>query len=262
MITKKDISLIPKSFDVVGDILIFMEFPESLIKKEKEIGDYILSKLKNVKVVCRKTKKFSGTFRLSKLKIIAGEKRKETLHKENNCLFKLNVETCYFSTRLGNERQRIYSQVKKGEKILVMFSGIGIYPIEISKKSKAKDIVAIEINPSAHKYAIENLKINKTNNIKLYNGDVRKIVPKIKEKFDRIIMPLPKDAYKYLDLAISKINKNGIIHMYDFLEEEEIPIQGIERIKPINVKYKLIDSVKCGQISPRKFRVCFDYKIL
>lgn len=262
MITKKDISLIPKSFDVVGDILIFLDFPESLTKKEKEIGKYLLSKLKNINVICKKTKKFSGTFRLSKLKIIAGERRKETLHKENNCLFKLNVETCYFSTRLGNERQRIYEQIKKGERVLVMFSGIGIYPIEISKKSKAKEVFGIEINPNAHEYALENLKINKVSNVKLYNGDVRKIVPKITGKFDRILMPLPKDAYKFLDLALSKIKNNGIIHMYDFLEENEFKIKGKERMNNFNVKYKLIRSVKCGQISPRKYRVCFDYKIL
>ncbi len=262
MITKTEISLIPKSFDVVGDILIFADFPESLAKKEIEIGNYLLNKYKNIKVICKKTKKFSGKFRLSKLKIIAGERRKETLYKENNCSFKLNVETCYFSPRLGNERQRIYEQVKKGENILVMFSGIGIYAVEISKKSKAKEIMAIEINPNAHKYAIENLKMNKISNVKLYNGDVRKVIPKIKDKFDRILMPLPKDAYKFLDLAISKIKKNGIIHMYDFLAEEENSTMGIEKIEKMKVKYKLLRYAKCGQISPRKFRVCFDYKIL
>lgn len=34
-LTEKQISLVPKSFDVVGDILIFSDFPEEL-KKERE----------------------------------------------------------------------------------------------------------------------------------------------------------------------------------------------------------------------------------
>ena len=104
--------------------------------------------------------------------------------------------------------------------------------------------------------------MNKISNVKLYNGDVRKVIPKIKDKFDRILMPLPKDAYKFLDLAIKKIKKNGIIHMYDFLAEEENSTMGIEKIEKMKVKYKLLRYAKCGQISPRKFRVCFDYKIL
>ena len=32
-------------------------------------------------------------------------------------------------------------------------------------------------------------------------------------------MPLPKGAETYLDLALNKIKKNGIIHFYDFEEE-------------------------------------------
>ena len=262
MLTKKEIKILPKSFDVVGDILIFADFNEKLIKKEKAVGEYFLSKLKHVKVITRKTKNFSGTYRLQKLKIIAGEKRKETLYKENNCLFKLNVETCYFSSRLGNERIRIANQVKNNEMVLTMFSGIGIYPIEISKKSKAKEIYGIEINPKAHEYGLENIKLNKVNNVKLLRGDVRKVMPKLKIKFDRILMPLPKDASKFLDLAFDKINKNGIIHLYEFSTEENIPNSGIEKISKLNKKFKIINVVKCGQISPRKYRVCYDIKVL
>ncbi|MEK6973844.1 MAG: methyltransferase domain-containing protein [Nanoarchaeota archaeon] len=262
MLTKKEIDLIPKSFDVIGDILVFTDFPEKLIKKEKEVGNYILKKLKNVKVVAKRTKNFSGTFRTAKLKIIAGEKRKETVHRENNCIFKLNVETCYFSSRLGNERLRIARQVKKNEIVLTMFSGVAAYPITLSKLTKSEEIYGIEINPSAHKYAQENLILNKIKNIKLIKGDVRKVMPKMKIKFDRILMPLPKDAGKFLDLAFSKIKKKGIIHFYYFLREDEIPEIGIKKIKEQKKKFKLLRVVRCGQIAPRKYRVCFDIKVL
>lgn len=262
MLTNKNIKLIPRSFNVIGDILIFADFPKSLIKKEKEVGIYLLNKLKNVKVITIKTKSFSGVYRLQKLKVIAGEKRKETLHRESNSVFKLDVEKCYFSPRLSNERLRIANQVKKNEIVLVMFSGISIFPIIISKKSKAKEIYAIEINPKAHKYAEENLTLNKIKNIKLLKGDVRKIMPKLKIKFDRILMPLPKGAENFLDLAFSKINKNGIIHLYDFLREEEIPEVGVNKIKKIIKKFKILKVTKCGQISPGKYRVCFDIKVL
>ena len=95
-LTKKEIELVPSSFDVVGDILIFIEFPKELEKKEKIIGKKILEIYKNIKVVTKKIKKYSGKYRVPKLKILAGEKRFETEHKENNTRIKLNVEKVYF----------------------------------------------------------------------------------------------------------------------------------------------------------------------
>ena len=33
-LTKKELELLPTSFDLVGDVLIFNQFPDELIKKE------------------------------------------------------------------------------------------------------------------------------------------------------------------------------------------------------------------------------------
>jgi len=236
------------SFDTIGDIIIFNE------KVSKKKAQELLKKINHVKTIAYKSQAHKGKYRLKKIKILAGIKKKVTTHKENNVLMKLDVEKCYFSPRLSEERKRINKQVKKGEDILVMFSGIGVYPINLSKNTKAKSITGIEINPTAHKYALENIKLNKLNNIKLYKGDVKKILPKIKKKFDRIIMPLPKTSDSFLDLAVKKIKKNGIIHYYTFLREDEI--------KNIKIKkFKILRKVKCGAYSPGVFRVCIDIKV-
>jgi len=185
-LTKKELNLVPASFDVVGNILIFSDFPKELSKKEKIIGKEILKSHKNIRSVFKKTKKYSGEYRTPKLKLLAGEKSKETIHTENNTRIKLNAEKVYFSSRLSTERKRIFQQVKKDETILVMFSGAAPYPLTISKNTKAKKIIGVEINPIAHKYGIENLKLNKTKNIILILGDVKKEGPKLKTKFDRV----------------------------------------------------------------------------
>jgi len=263
-LTKKELGVLPSSFDVVGDILIFVEFPFALIKKEKIIGEEILKNFKNIKVVCKKIKKYSGKFRTPKLKIISGERRKETEYRENNILLKLHTEKVYFSSRSSSERKRINELVKENELILVMFSGCCPYPINISKNSNAKGIYAVEINPLAHKYALENLELNKTKNVKLFLGDVRKIMPSFKKKFDRILMPLPKDAESFLDLASSKIKKKGTIHLYTFFEEQKINKTFLnEHIKKfIGKKFKILKITKCGQFGPRIYRICVDIMIL
>ena len=241
---------LPSSYDIIGNIAIL---PEKT-KNANKVAQTLLKNFKNIKTVVVKTGIHYGKYRLQKTKIIAGKKTKTALHKENNCIFKLNVDKTYFSPRLGNERLRVAKLVKKNESILVMFSGISIYPIEISKFSKAEEIFGIEINPAAHKFAQENLKLNKVTNVKLFLGDVRKVLPKIKKSFDRIVMPLPRDAESYLDLAIKKLKPKGVIHLYDFQREEDIPGESIEKIKK-HCSPKILNVVKVGKYSPRKFRI-------
>jgi len=260
-LTKKQLSLVPRSFDIIGDILVFSDFPDELKSKEKIIGETIIKSMKNVKVVCKKTEMHSGVYRTKKVKILAGARRKKTIHKENNVRVELNVETCYFSPRLSNERIRAYKLVKKGESVLVLFSGISIYPIIISKNTEAKEIYGIEINPDAHEYAMKNLELNKIKNVKLFLGDVNDVIPKLKKKFDRIFMPLPKSAEEFLDIALKASKKGTIIHFYDFLHENEMD-DSVKKIKKHCKKCKILEFVRCGQYSPRKYRVCVDFKII
>ena len=236
------------SYDIIGDIIILDE-------RAKVNAKSLLKKYKNVKVILKKAGIHKGEYRTQKLKYLAGEKRKETIYKESGCSFKLDVEKCYFSPRLSNERLRVLKQVKKNESILVMFSGVCPYGIIIAKHKPVKEIYAIEVNPVAHKYAEENVKLNKLKNIKLIKGDVKKVLPKIKNKFDRIIMPLPKDAPSYLKLAKKKLKKSGTIHLYTFFKSPDINKQN-KFLKNLNIKL-----IRCGDYSPHIYRVCIDIKI-
>ena len=264
-LAKKELELVPSSFDVVGDILIFSEFPKELSKKEKLIGNIILEEYHHIKTILKKTKKYSGKFRTPKLKVIAGENKKETICRENNVLVKLDVEKVYFSPRMSSERKRIADLIKPNESILVMFSGSGVYPLVIAKNSKCREVYGIEVNPIAHRYALENAKKNKLENkIKLFLGDVRKIMPKLNKKVDRILMPLPKGGKNFLGIALRYIKKSGTIHFYDFLHEDEF-YKAEEKIRinceKLNKKFKILKVVKCGQYSPRFYRLCADFLV-
>ena len=264
-LSEKELQLVPTSFDVVGDILIFSDFPRDLAKKEKLIGSIILKNYHHIKTILKKTKKYSGKFRLPKLKAVAGEKRKETLYKENNVSIKLDVEKVYFSPRMSSERKRIAELIKPNESVLVMFSGSGIYPLVIAKNSKCREVYGVEINPVAHKYALENVKKNRLENkIKLFLGDAKNVVPKLKKKFNSILIPLPKGGEYFLYLALKCIKKNGIIHFYGFQHEDEFNKAG-EKVKIACKKArkscKILKTVKCGQYSPRFYRVCVDFLV-
>jgi tRNA (guanine37-N1)-methyltransferase len=220
---------------------------------------------KNVTTVVKKKGIHSGEFRLQETEHIAGKKTKLATHKENNARIKVNVDKTYFSIRLSTERKRIAELVKPGENILVMFSGCAPYPIVLAKNTEAAKIIGIEINPDAHKLGLENIKLNKVKNVMLINGDVKKEIPKLSEKFDRILMPLPKTADEFLKEALSVSKKGTIIHFYDFLKETEFDLayKKIDKAcKEMKLKYKISETVRCGQHAPRVYRICVDFKIL
>jgi tRNA (guanine37-N1)-methyltransferase len=264
-LTKKELSILPRSQEMVGKILI-LEIPDKLIKKEKIIAQAYLQLNSNITTVVRKSAIHAGEYRTRKVKLLAGKRTKETIHQENNIKIKLNLEKTYFSARSANERMRITKQVKKNELVLVMFSGAAPFPLVIAKNSSAKKVYGIELNLMAHQYALENVVLNKLEDkIIILSGDVRKVVPKLKNKFERIVMPLPKTGEDFLDVALLKAKKDTIIHLYAFLHETKFA-QHSKKIKRIVEKNKrkirIMKKVKCGQFSPGTFRVCFDLKVL
>ena len=191
--------------------------------KEKDIADALLLIHKNVKSVYRKMGAMSGTYRVRKLKFIGGMDNPIANYKEHSVSMKLDVSKVYFSVRLSNERGRIASLVKDNENILALFAGVGPFPLVISKKKPNANIVAIELNPIAVKFMRENIKLNRVKNIKIIEGDVHTVLSQnnYSNWADRIIMPMPKSAETFLDVAIKSARVNCMIHIYGFIESED-----------------------------------------
>lgn len=260
--TKKQIA---QGFDVIGNIGIIKFDRDVKLKDKKEFALFFLKEHKNVRTVLEKSEKIKGRLRTPTTKFISGEKTKEALYKENNCVFRLNIDSCYFSPRLASERKEVALQVKKNENVLVMFGGVAPFAIVIAKLSKAKKIVSVELGRECCKYALENVKRNKLNNTFILQGDVRKVLPKLREKFDRIVMPRPNLRDNFLDVAFSVVKKGGIIHYYGFYPEnekgemteliEKEALRAHRKIKILNIK-------KAGEIGARKYRFRVDLKVV
>ncbi len=260
-----ELEIVPKSFDVIGSIAI-VDFPEELRGKREIIAEALMQMHSNVKTVLSKESRVKGRLRTKKLGYVLGEKTKEAIHKETGCRFKLDVEKCYFSPRLSNDRIDIMKKVRKGERVLVMFAGVGPYSVIIAKNSPAKIVYSVELNRIASKYAQENVLLNKLVNMKVVQGDVRKVLPKLKIKFDRIVMARPQLKDDFLDAALKSSKKGTIIHFYDFLYEAEMPQAALEKIetacKLLKKRFKVIEWKRAIEIGPRKWRVRIDFQIL
>ncbi len=267
ILQNRELELVPSAFDIIGDIAI-LEIDDDVKKIEKEIAKAILEVHNNIKTVVKKASEHEGEFRIQKTKHLAGKRNKITTHRESGINLKLNIDEVYFSPRSGNERLRIAKQVRKGENILVMFSGIAPFNLVIAKNSSAKKSVGIEKNPKGHKYAIESLNSNKSiksmNKMELIKGDVKKEIPKLAKKrikFDRIIMPLPRIAKDFLNDALKVSKKGTIIHLYGFPETEKLK-EYITEVLKTHKRLKLISANMCGTFSPKVSRVCYDLRVI
>ncbi len=227
-----ELKLAYKSYDIVGDIAV-IRVPEPLKRRSKIIAEAVMQSHKRLKAVWRQTSSVSGNFRLRGLELVLGERKTEAVHNEYGCVFKVDLEKCYFSPRLAYERMRIARQVRPNETILNMFAGVGCYSIIIAKHSKPKKIFSIDTNSSAIQYMRENIKLNRVEETVVpVQGDSKKVIEeRLQNIADRIIMPLPEKAYEYLDYAVMALKPTGgWIHYYDFehAKKGENPIEKTE----------------------------------
>jgi len=251
------------NYDIIGNIAI-IKFKDETSEEDKiKQAQVIMSQYKAVKTVVEKIEKVSGRLRTIKTKHILGEKTLEALYLENGCRFKLNIETCYFSPRLANERLEVARKVKRGDKVLVMFAGVGPFSIVLAKHSKPSKIVSVELGKECCKYALKNVIMNKLGDvIETIQGDVKRIIPKLAKdkknsKFDLILMPRPNLKDTFLSEAL-KVSRKGIrIIYYGFCAEKDLEKMLAELHKEAEIckkKIKVVNIKEAGDIAPYEHR--------
>jgi tRNA (guanine37-N1)-methyltransferase len=258
-----------RSFNILGNVAVVNFSDDTKSSDKKKFAEEILYKNKFLKTVLEKYGKFHGRLRKMKTKHIAGEKNKEVLYRENNCSFRFNIDTTYFSPRLSNERREIASLIKKDSEVLVMFAGVGPFSIVIAKNSKPKRVYSNEINREANNYAELNAEINGVKNkIEFVNGDIKKVALKLKKqnkKFDCIVMPRPNLKESFLEQTFMLSKKGARVYYYNFCKTDETNLV-VEKMKKQAEKskrrVKILNVKSAGETAPYKIRVRVDSIVL
>ena len=245
--------IIPKSYDLIGNIAIieFYKFEHiednELSNYKKEIAKAITIVNRKIKTVYEKKSEIMGMYRLRDLALLYGEDKSETVYKENNCTFKLDLKKTYFTPRLVYERRRVASsEMRENELIVDMFAGVGPFSIQIAKKHDVR-VYAFDTNPDAYNYLKENIKSNKLKgevipcnlNVKELLNPLNILGKSLQGKSDRILMNLPERSIEFLDVTCFLMKKSGgILHFYQFSEKPN-PIE--RTIELLNEKLNNFD---------------------
>ncbi|MGD9947499.1 MAG: class I SAM-dependent methyltransferase family protein [Desulfobulbus sp.] len=252
---------LPGGFDRVGDIAVIGITPE-LMPHAQAIGKLLLAHNSSLKVVARRAGEYEGEYRTRTLELVAGEGRLTTVHRENGVVLHLDLARVYYSVRSAHERARIAALVRPGERVCVLCSGVGPFPLIIARHSQAREVIGIEKNPVAHNYALKNLRANrKLRRVRFLEGDASEVLSGLEPGFDHILIVLPYGGEPLLPAALLALRPGGMLHFYDMqikgchsatLAKAEAAAQALGlHVQPLQV-------VTCGNCGSSVQRVCLD----
>lgn len=252
---------LPGGFDRVGDIAVIGIVPE-VVPWQEAIGALLLARHPHLKVVAKRAGEVGGEYRTLPLEVIAGEERLRTVHRENGVTLHLDLGQVYYSVRSAQERMRIARLVRTDERVCVLCSGVGPFPLVIGHHSRAAEVIGIEKNPVAHGFAEENLRANRRlRGVRVHEGDAAEVLPTLQPGFDRMLIVLPHGGEALLPCALMALKSGGALHFYDMQAKG---CHGATRAKVeaaaqrLGLRMQPVQVVTCGHCGPTVHRVCLD----
>ncbi|MEJ8542134.1 class I SAM-dependent methyltransferase family protein [Methanothermobacter wolfeii] len=202
-----------------------------------------------------------GPMRRPTVRVLAGSGT-ETLHRENGCLFRIDLSKVMWSRGNINERARIPQLVEDGETVVDMFAGIGYFSIPVAVHANPLRVYSIEINPESFRYLRDNIVLNGVEDVvEPVLGDCREMAPEL--EVDRVIMGYVGTTHHYLEAAMECLVDGGVLHYHETVPETmkfSRPLRRIERAAHPR-RVKLLDRRTIKKYSPGVWHVVLDARI-
>jgi len=206
-----------------------------------------------------------GVERKPILELIAGEPVREVLHREYGCIFKLDLTRMMFCLGNSFERLRVAGLVGGGEVVVDMFAGVGQFSIPIALLGDPGEVYAIEINPEAHRYLMENVRLNRVEGIiRPILGDCKRVVEeRLREVADRVVMGYLGGTIEALPAALKALKPTGgVVHFHELAKrgvEGEFVEAVLERARGMGYEVRLISWRRVKSYSKTRNHVVIDF---
>ncbi len=262
-LSESELELLPRSYQIVGRILLLKLKPE-LLERKNLVGSAIIEILPYVKTVCLQ-KQISHVERKPDIEVISGGNSFKALHRENGCVFEIDVSKSMFSKGNKAEKMRLVKLVSPGETIVDMFAGIGYWTIPIAKLANSKKVFSIDINYEAADFLEKNIFLNGLQEkAEVLKGDCRNFASLLENAADRIIMGYLFDTEKFLPAALKMAKDGCMIHFHRNVEMEKIgemkeKLAGTAAANGCEIEF--VNTVKVKSYAPKVWHVVMDLKI-
>ncbi|MBS3816658.1 MAG: class I SAM-dependent methyltransferase family protein [Candidatus Thermoplasmatota archaeon] len=247
---------LPDRWEMIGEVLL-IELPQELLKEKERIGEAYAEVLGAKTVLLQGDIK--GERREPEVEKIYGDET-ETIHVENEVMYKIDTSKLMFSSGNIDERIRMAHLGKEGETVVDMFAGIGYFTLPISVHNDPKKVYSLEINPTAYDYLKENIGLNGVEDkVEAWHGDNRDF------SFtgaDRVIMGYLHDTWKFLDKAVEFLDGTGMIHYHTTCKDSDLP-RDVKRELEENIQrdFEILKIKNIKSYAPHVFHVVADVKV-
>jgi tRNA (guanine37-N1)-methyltransferase len=197
--------------DLIGGIAVLLE-------GGRQEAELLLGSRPSIHTVLAPEGPVEGEFRTKRFTVLAGDPTTRTSYTEYGLRFEIDLSLAYFSPRLSGERRRILGLMTREEGVLDMFAGVG--PFAITLAGKAGVVYAADINPRALGLMLDNISLNRVENVLPVLTDAAHLPGILPRRFDRVVMNLPFGAAGFLDAALALCHPGGTIHLYAMVGEE------------------------------------------
>ncbi|MHB9287674.1 class I SAM-dependent methyltransferase [Halobacteriales archaeon Cl-PHB] len=173
-----------------------------------------------------------GPHREPDVTVLAGEGDTETVHREHGTTYALDFAEVMFSPGNKAERARMGDVVEDGERVLDGFAGIGYFALPMARAGA--EVTAIERNPAAFQYLIENAMRNGVQDrVQAYRGDNREVVPELAKdgvSFERLCLG-HYEAWESLEAVLPALEPGGTVHLHEATPEALVPERPVGRLE-------------------------------
>ncbi len=217
--TPEEKAAMPRSFDVVGEIVL-VRIPPELGPRTTEIGEALLAFVPGARLV-GVDRGVHGTDRRRTVERIAGSGTWRTRHRENGIDLEVDLERAYFSPRLAREHALVASEVSAGDRVYDLCCGVGPFTAMIARDGRARSVTAVDSNPAA----IELLRITlrrlaSPGVVDARTEDVSAFCASA-EPVQRVILNLPREGIKYLPSVARTVAPGGRLYYYEVTPRTE-----------------------------------------
>ncbi|MFY9717067.1 MAG: methyltransferase domain-containing protein [Thermoplasmata archaeon] len=222
--TADEREILPRSFDVVGDVVL-VRLPPEVHHRGAEIGEALLRFVPRARIVGA-DHGVHGVERRRSIERLAGEGGWATVHRENHLDLTVDLEKAYFSPRLAREHARVAAEVEVGDRVYDLCCGIGPFSVHIARDGRAREIVAVDANPEA----IDLLR--RTLSRYPFGSRVTPIEARIeaflpdRAPFERAILNLPHEGIKYVSSVAELVAPGGRLYYYEIVPRSEFEHRG------------------------------------
>jgi tRNA wybutosine-synthesizing protein 2 len=197
---------LPAGYQRMGRVLL-LRLPLRLAPHFAEIGRAWQEEL-GVATVLVQTGPVAGELREPAVARAAGDAT-ETEVVEHGVRWRFDAARVMFAAGNRTERVRVGRLVRPGERVVDLFAGIGYFAIPAARAHPSVRVTAVEKNPVAYHYLVENLRVNGvTDRVNARLGDNRDVTLTPADA-DRVLLGFLPDATPWIGRALELVRPEG-----------------------------------------------------